>query len=184
MEETQMKVRRVVTGHRGSKSVVISDGQTRKAKEYVNVPGQASALIWSTQAKPSVPHDGADPITEKSLYVPPVGETRLMLVDLAPDAVMMSSSFNPAAAGQEYMEHMPEFASKFELDHPGMHTTDSVDYGIVLEGEVWLELDDGKQVHLKRHDVVVQNGTRHAWRNKTDKPVKMAFVLIGAQRTS
>jgi quercetin dioxygenase-like cupin family protein len=79
---------------------------------------------------------------------------------------------------------MPEFASKFELDHPGMHTTDSVDYGIVLEGEVWLELDDGKQVHLKRHDVVVQNGTRHAWRNKTDKPVKMAFVLIGAQRTS
>ena len=179
-----MKVRRVVTGHRGSKSVVISDGQTRKAREYVNVPGQASALIWSTQAKPSVPHDGADPITEKSLYVPPVGETRLMLVDLAPDSVMMSSSFNPAAAGQEYMEHMPEFASKFELDHPGMHTTDSVDYGIVLEGEVWLELDDGKQVHLKRHDVVVQNGTRHAWRNKTDKPVKMAFVLIGAQRNS
>jgi hypothetical protein len=41
-----------------------------------------------------------------------------------------------------------------------------VDYGIVLEGEVWLELDDGKQVHLKPHDVVVQNGTRHAWRTK------------------
>jgi hypothetical protein len=47
---------------------------------------------------------------------------------------------------------------------------------------VWLELDDGKQIHLHRHDVVVQNGTRHAWRNKSEKPVKMAFVLIGANR--
>ena len=82
------------------------------------------------------------------------------------------------------MEHMPELAQTFEVDNPGMHTTDSVDYGIVLEGEVWLELDDGKQVHLQPHDVVVQNGTRHAWRNKSDKPVKMAFVIIGARRNA
>jgi len=65
-----------------------------------------------------------------------------------------------------------------------MHTTNTVDYGIVLEGEVWLELDDGKQVHLEAQDVIVQNGTRHAWRNKSDKPVKIAFVLIGAQRNA
>ena len=55
-----------------------------------------------------------------------------------------------------------------------MHTTDTVDYGIVLDG--------GKEIHLQQHDVIVQNGTRHAWRNKTQKPVKMAFVLIGANR--
>ena len=61
-----------------------------------------------------------------------------------------------------------------------MHTTPTVDYGVVLDGEVWLELDDGKTVHLKEHDVVVQNGTRHAWRNKGTKPATMAFVLIGA----
>jgi mannose-6-phosphate isomerase-like protein (cupin superfamily) len=182
MEEPEMKVRRIVTGHRGGKSVVISDGQTRKARDYVNVPGQASALLWATRAQPSVPHDGADPISEESLYVPPPGETRLMLVTFPPDSVMMSSSFNPAAAGQEYMEHMPELAKTFEPDNPGMHTTDTVDYGIVLEGEVWLELDDGEQVHLKAHDVVVQNGTRHAWRNKSDKPVKIAFTIVGARR--
>jgi mannose-6-phosphate isomerase-like protein (cupin superfamily) len=179
-----MKVRRVVTGHAGAKSAVISDGQTRKGRDYVNVPGMSSALLWSTEATPGVPHGGTDPISEKSLYVPPVGETRLMLVTFPPDSVMMSSSFNPAAAGQEYMEHMPELAQTFEMDNPGMHTTDTVDYGIVLEGEVWLELDDGKQVHLRPHDVVVQNGTRHAWRNKSDKPVKMAFVLIGARRNA
>ena len=179
-----MKVRRVVTGHRGGKSVVVSDGQTRKALDYVNVPGMSSALLWSTPAPPGVPHEGTDPISEQSLYVPPLGETRLMLVTFPPDSVMTSSSFNPAAAGQEYMEHMPELARTFEADNPGMHTTDTVDYGIVLEGEVWLELDDGKQVHLKPHDVVVQNGTRHAWRNKSDKPVNMAFVLIGARRNA
>jgi quercetin dioxygenase-like cupin family protein len=57
-----------------------------------------------------------------------------------------------------------------------------VDYAIVLEGDVWLELDDGEEIHLKPHDVVVQNGTRHAWRNKGATPAKMAFVLIGAVR--
>ena len=82
------------------------------------------------------------------------------------------------------MEHMPDLARTFEPDIPGMHTTDTVDYGIVLDGEVWLELDDGEQVHLKVHDVIVQNGTRHARRNKGDKPVKIAFVTIGAKRNA
>ena len=63
-----------------------------------------------------------------------------------------------------------------------MHKTDSVDYGILLDGEIWLELDDGKEVHLKRHDTVIQNGTRHAWRNRSDKPTTIALVLIGAGR--
>ena len=80
------------------------------------------------------------------------------------------------------MEQVPDIASKFEPDNPGMHVTDTVDYAIVLEGEVWLELDDGAQHHLEAHDVVIQNGTRHAWRNKTNRPVKMVFVMIGAQR--
>jgi mannose-6-phosphate isomerase-like protein (cupin superfamily) len=177
-----MKVRRVVTGHSGAKSVIVSDGRTRKEHDYVNVPGMSSALLWSTGTTPQVPHGGPDPISEQSQYVPAPGETRLLLVTFPPDSVMMSESFNPAAAGQEYMSHMPELAQTFELDSPGMHTTDTVDYGIVLEGEVWLELDDGRQVHLEQHDVVIQNGTRHAWRNKSDKPVKMAFVLIGARR--
>jgi quercetin dioxygenase-like cupin family protein len=60
-----------------------------------------------------------------------------------------------------------------------MHTTPTIDYGIVLEGEIWLELDDGHTVHLEKHDVFVQNATRHAWRNKSATPTKMAFVLIG-----
>jgi mannose-6-phosphate isomerase-like protein (cupin superfamily) len=63
-----------------------------------------------------------------------------------------------------------------------MHMTDTVDYGIVLSGEIWLELDDGAKVHLKPGDCVVQNGTHHAWRNRGSVPCLMAFVMIGTKR--
>lgn len=78
------------------------------------------------------------------------------------------------------MEQVPEIASKFEPDNPGTHVTDTVDYAIVLGGEVWLELDDGAQHHLEAHDVVIQNGTRHAWRNKTKNPRSSTRRLVSA----
>ena len=61
-----------------------------------------------------------------------------------------------------------------------MHRTNSVDYGLVLEGEVDMELDSGEVVHLKAGDVVVQRGTNHVWENKTDNPCRMAWILIDA----
>ena len=67
-----------------------------------------------------------------------------------------------------------------EFEPDGMHRTPTVDYGIVLDGEIWLELDEGRSALLRQHDVVVQNGTRHAWRNKSNRPATLAFVLIGA----
>jgi mannose-6-phosphate isomerase-like protein (cupin superfamily) len=177
-----MNVRRVVTGKVGGKAKIISDGGTRRSRAFKNIPGQSAALIWSTAAVPSAPGDGSDIVSEKSSYLPAEpGETRLMIVTFAPDSVMMS--IDAVAGFQEFAEHIPDLAATMEPESPGMHTTQTVDYGIVLEGEVWLELDDGKQVHLKPHDVVVQNGTRHAWRNKSDKPVKIAFVLIGAKKS-
>jgi mannose-6-phosphate isomerase-like protein (cupin superfamily) len=175
-----MSVRRVVTGNVAGKSKVVCDGGTRRSHAFKYIPGQTATLVWATPSLPGLPIDGSDIISEQSSYVPEPGETRLMIVTFPPDSVMMT--IDPAAAAQEFAEHIPDLAAKIEPDHPGMHTTDTVDYGIVLEGEVWLELDDDKEVHLKPHDVVVQNGTRHAWRNKSDKPVKLAFVLIGGKR--
>jgi quercetin dioxygenase-like cupin family protein len=72
-------------------------------------------------------------------------------------------------------------ADHFEKEDPAMHKTNTVDYAIVYDGEIWLELDDAKTIHLKRGDVVVQNGTRHAWRNRGTKPVAMLFFLNGAR---
>ncbi|HET9532074.1 MAG TPA: cupin domain-containing protein [Blastocatellia bacterium] len=63
-----------------------------------------------------------------------------------------------------------------------MHTTDTLDYGVVIRGEIILELDDGKSVHLRQGDCVIQNGTRHRWNNPLTEPCLMAFVMIGANR--
>ena len=60
------------------------------------------------------------------------------------------------------------------------HRTNSIDYGIVLEGEVELELDDGRKTTVGKHGVIIQRGTNHLWRNTTDKPCRIAFVLIEA----
>jgi hypothetical protein len=143
----------------------------------------STALIWSTERELTVPNNALDPTQDVTSFIPEPGETRFMIVTFPPDSVMMNESFDPVAAGQEYMENLPCLAEKFELDNPGMHRTDSVDYDILLDGELWLELDDGKEVHLKPYDAVIQNGTRHAWRNKSDKPATIAFVLIGARRS-
>ena len=63
-----------------------------------------------------------------------------------------------------------------------MHTTDTVDFAVILSGEVYLELDDGAEVLLKAGDCVVQNGTRHAWHNRSTANCVVAFSMIGARR--
>ena len=81
----------------------------------------------------------------------------------------------------------PEGTSFFIAHYPGnaegpMHTTDTVDYITILSGEVWLLLDDGAEVHLVPGDCVVQNGTQHAWHNRTSEPCVFVTVMIGAAR--
>jgi quercetin dioxygenase-like cupin family protein len=82
----------------------------------------------------------------------------------------------------ELEEKLPGMAEHMEPDNPGMHTTDTIDFEYIISGEVWLELDNGEEVHLKAGDTVVQNGTRHAWRNKSNDPCRLVACLIGANR--
>lgn len=101
--------------------------------------------------------------------------------DLGPGSVFADPSFDAEAAQEEALVRLRGLADHFEKGDPGMHKTNTVDYAVVYDGEMWLELDDGETLHLKRGDVVVQNGTRHAWRNKGNKPVTMLFFLNGAR---
>lgn len=177
-----MKIRRIVTGLDGNgKSVVQSDA--RLEREFESLPGFANTLFWATDGVPAVGIGcDADPVPSVRSYMPGPGGTRLMVVALPPDASMGRPGFDPAAYGAEINAKVPGFAEVFEIDAPGMHTTDTVDYGVLLDGEVWLELDDGRELRLEPRDVVVQNGTRHAWRNKSDRQATLMFVLVGAQR--
>jgi len=178
---TEIRVpRRVVTGIRNGKSVFLSDGSPPNAHFYGAVPGHLTSVLYATAAKPLLPQNHAEQAPPQIMITPEPGQTKLMIVVFPPDSVF--ATVDPAAAFEEQAVHIPGLIQAFEPDAPGMHTTDTVDYDIVLDGEVWLELDDGAETLLKQADVVVQCGTRHAWRNKGDKPATMCFVLIGAER--
>jgi len=84
-------------------------------------------------------------------------------------------------------EKVPGMADHFDRSSPearGMHTTDTVDYAVVVRGEMTLELDDGKIIHLRQGDCIIQNGTRHRWRNPGSEPCLMAFVSVGGKRAT
>lgn len=83
---------------------------------------------------------------------------------------------------KELSEKLSGISNYFERDAPGMHTSDTIDYGIVVRREMTLELDDGQKIHLRQGDTIVQNGTRHRWRNPLPEPGLMAFVSIGGKR--
>jgi len=174
--------RRVVTGIRDGRSVIVSDGPVPNGHFHKTIPGFMTSVCWATAPVPTLPFDKQEAAPAGTIITPPPGETRLMIVRFPPDSVIAAPTFDPAAAGAEQARHLPGLAERFETENPGMHTTDSVDYDIVLEGEIWLELDNGAVTHLRRGDVAVQCGTRHAWRNKGTEAATMAFILIGARR--
>jgi len=175
-----MKVRRVLVANADGTSRVIEDGEPPRSVVYVETPGFEQTVVWRTAPVPALHHDGTEPTTAAPGVLPEPGGTSVIILTLPPDAVYGDPSFDPVAAGAESARHNPDMALMFEPDNPGMHTTPTVDYDVVLDGEVWLELTDD-EVRLSAGDVVVQHGTRHAWRNKSDKPATLMAVLIGGR---
>ena len=174
--------RRIVTVQNAAGKAVFAATADVQQRPAQHLPGFASALLWATPSDAAVPDQSAAWRAAETSFHPAPGETRFLLVTFPPDSVMMSNSFDPVAAGQEQLALSPGIAERFEADNPGMHRTDTIDYGVVLSGDIWLELDNGEMQHLQPHDLVVQNGTRHAWRNKSSSPATMAFMLVGATR--
>lgn len=172
--------RRVVTGHSAAKSVVKSDEPLRPYA-FKSVPGYEHTLVWFNEGIPDLRREQGMTGYPTSV-LPGPGGTSLHLVTFPPDSVTAAPTFDGRSAHQESLERLPGLAHTFEQDGGGMHRTATVDYSVVFEGEIWLELDDGKTVHLERGDVVVQNGTRHAWRNKSAEPAVMLFFLNGASK--
>ena len=171
--------RRIVTGNVDGKSVVQSDEQMR-AYEFSSIPGYEHTLVWVNAATPDLRKKQQFDDYPESV-VPGPGGTSLHFVTFPPGAVFTEPSFDAEAARKEALVRLRGLADHFEREDPAMHRTNTVDYSIVWDGEMWLELDDGKTIRLEKGDVVVQNGTRHAWRNKGTQPVTMLFFLNGAK---
>ncbi len=174
--------KRIVTGRdAANKSIIVEDAPLPRT-EAVHLPGFSLSAIWATAASSSLPAPGETSHAQRRTLVPGLGETSFMFVSFPPASVFADPSLDFAAITEEQLRLSPGIAEAMEPNNPGMHTTDTIDYGIVLDGEICLELDDGQMVELKPGDVVIQNGTRHAWRNLGTRPATLAFVLIGAHR--
>lgn len=172
-------IHRVVTGHDADgKAVVVSNGPLPTVVEIAAIPGTVFHEVWSTTGAPAVVDNGPDPTVGALMLPPPTQGTRIRFVDIPPDtaeflahgAARMKDAF--AQIGDEKASTV-----KARSPHPLMHRTESVDYGIVIEGEMTLVLDDS-QVLLKAGSVVVQRGTNHAWANRSGKPCRMLFILV------
>lgn len=177
-----MKLRRVVTGvDESGRSVVFADSDAPNAHVYEHIEGGALTRVWRTEG-PLLPLSFDEPTTQTGPLLPAVGGTSFMVLQFGPDSAALAPGFDPAAAGQEFATYLPDLATAQEPDAPGMHRTETIDYVLILDGEVWVELDDGVETRLSTGDVLVQLGARHAWRNKSDRPVTVAVVMTGAQR--
>lgn len=174
-----MRIRTVVTGHDANgKAVVASDSEVDGITTAL-APNAEFHRLWGADAPPTFPDDGSPPAMTS--YFPPLGGFRVGFFSVPPESeAAPAPDVDLAEAFIDFEAKLPGLAERMEPGAPGMHTTPTVDFEVVVEGEVWLELDDGVEVHLRTGDCVVQNGTRHAWRNHGDTTARMVVVLVGA----
>ena len=142
------------------------------------MPGTVFHEVWSTEGSPAPVGNGPDPSVGPIKLAPPRHGTRIRFVDIPPD----TEDFLQRGAEQmnaAFTEIGDAHASTVKADspHPLMHRTESVDYGIVISGEMTLILDKGETL-LREGDVVIQRGTNHAWANRSGKPCRMLFILV------
>lgn len=173
-------IRRVVTGHDAAGRSCIAEDATASCVRTLDIrPGFQSVNLWRTSAAPS-PIDEPDGISSHVGVSPPTGGTVLRIIDLPPEPkdpeklkAMIHGTF-----GSHFRDAVRQ--DEGEPKHPGMHRTTTIDYALILEGEVVAVLDNDETV-LRAGDVLIQRGTNHAWANRSDCLVRIAFILIDAR---
>ncbi len=172
-------VRRVVTGHDGAgRAVVLIDAPAGNVKLRQASGGLVSTLVWATDESPADISGRSDRAERNMGVAPPPRGTAFRIVDFPPtaDASALDSEAvvrEMGIAGERRQDGAPS-------RHPLMHRTRSIDYAVVISGEIDMLLDD-TEVHLKAGDVLVQQGTNHAWVNRGREACCIAFVLVDAE---
>ena len=178
--------KRALTGrNEAGKSVFKSFDVTPKVVEIDSNPGLTFYELYMTEGVPQLTGLEADPMLKGTKAFPGPGGTMFRLISYPPrrpEGYKPPPGVTFESALKELSDKVPGMGDHFERDAPGMHTSDTIDYCVVVRGEMTLELDDGQKVHLRQGDCVVQNGTRHRWRNPLPEPCLMAFISIGGKR--
>jgi quercetin dioxygenase-like cupin family protein len=169
-------IRRVVTGHdaRG-RSIFVSDGPS---PHVLTIPGRsdfALTNLWVTERAPASNAGNADAAARPVVLEPPPKGAIFRIVEFPPDQAPGGFDRKAAFAAMGAGHAMDPDASR----HPGMHRTATVDFALVLSGEIWALMDEGETL-LRAGDTLVQRGTNHAWSNRSDRPCLVAFILVSA----
>jgi len=170
-------MRRVVTGHDANgRAVVLFDGESPHRFVLEKAGGLRLTEIWETRSSPA-DNSGASDAGDHERRIEPVGGGSVFrVIEYPPDRERLKT-LDP----ERFFGSMgAKAADAATRRHPGMHKTSTIDYCVVLSGEIWAVLDEG-EVLLRAGDVLVQRGTNHAWSNRTDEPCVIAFVLVSAR---
>jgi mannose-6-phosphate isomerase-like protein (cupin superfamily) len=178
--------RRALTGRDAAgKSVFKSFDVTPQVIHIDANPGLAFYELYATEGVPQLTGTEPDPMLRKTKAFPGPGGTNFRLITYPgrrPEGYKPPAGVTYESGMKELDDKVPGMGQYFDKSAPGMHTTETIDYGVVVRGEMTLELDDGQKVHLRQGDCIVQNGTRHRWRNPGTEPCLMAFVSVGGKR--
>jgi hypothetical protein len=183
---TNVPFRRVVTGHDAEgNAVILEDGAPPRARRIGGAIGPMFYEVWNTRATPA-PIDRAsrEPFEDGIVLAPPKNGTRIRVLEIPPEDPRLEA-LSPEEARAHFAEIGAADASSHRAAnsrHAFMHRTETIDYGIMLEGELTLIMDIGETT-VRAGDIVVQRGTNHGWANRSGKPCRIAFILIDGQFT-
>jgi mannose-6-phosphate isomerase-like protein (cupin superfamily) len=181
----QKSIRRVVTGHDAAGHAIIQSDAPPTRVQVVGEEGPTFHEIWNTRETPApIDRNGAEPVEAQLTLAPPKGGTRIRVLDIPPET-QETANIDAATARAHFAEIGAAEASthgRGESRHPFMHRTQSIDYGIVLEGEITLIVDEGETT-VRAGDIVIQRGTNHGWANRSGRNCRIAFILIDGQFT-
>jgi quercetin dioxygenase-like cupin family protein len=170
-------IRRVVTGHDAEgRSIIVSDAPS---PHVLTLPGRADfglTNLWITDASPADNAGAADAAARPVVLEPPSGGTIFRVVEFPPDAAPGPFDREAAFAAMGAAHAMDPGGAR----HPGMHKTATVDYAIVLSGEIYALMDEGETL-LRAGDCLIQRGTNHAWSNRSAQACLVAFILVSAR---
>jgi hypothetical protein len=170
------KVRRLVTGHdENGKSNFMLDGEAQTVLVMETMGGLTVTDLWETFDSPADNSGTADNADRPVHLEPDARGSIFRIVEFPPDSAWKSTADGATAFAELQAGHAADQSSS----DPGMHKTDTVDYALILDGEIWAVMDTDERL-MKAGDALIQRGTNHAWANKTDKNCRVMFVLSGA----
>jgi hypothetical protein len=174
-----MGIRRVVTGHDAQgKAVVVFDGDASNVVRPSHRPGVAIHNLWLIDSAPAEISKEDETGNRTIGLLPPKNGSVFRIIEFPPESAWIDA-VDPEAAKAAWESigagHVGDTGGA--APHPLMHKTETVDYAVCLEGEIYLVLD-ASEVLIRAGDTVVQRGTNHAWSNRSDAVCKMMFVLI------